>query len=349
MILGEIRVAPYSLKLRRPWHGAAAVMERRAGWLVSACAGAFAGHGDCSPPPSASTAEIAACESALRRLAGQLRGRTLDAGLELAGASGVPPPATCALETALLDLQAQEANLSLARLLRSNASPAVRANASLGILDAAVGQRAREAVAGGFSVLKAKVGALPMSEEIARLQALAASLPQGVGLRLDANRAWDALAAARFVAAIAELPIEALEEPLAEPTPGTFRALQRQAIFALALDESLPQWLAEWPSAALEVRRWVLKPMRWGGARRCLALAEKAARNAVECVVTTTVDSAPGCWLALHVAAALNNGLAHGLATSEWLAEDLGRAPVPVGGVIAVPSRGLGFIPGGAV
>lgn len=348
MILGEIGVAPYSLRLRRPWHGAAAVMARRNGWLVSVHAGDLAGHGDCSPPPSASPAQIAACESALDRLTGEMRGRALDAGLELLAESAAPPPALCALETALLDLQAQAADVSLARLLRPDSARAVPANASIGILDPAAGERARAAVAGGFSVLKAKVGALPISEEIARLRALAASLPPGVSLRLDANRAWESRAAARFVAAIADLPVEALEEPLAAPTPDEFGGLQRGAPFALALDESLPQWLATWPSAALEVRRWVLKPMRWGGARRCLALAERAARNAVECVVTTTVDSAPGCWLALHLAAALNNGLAHGLATSEWLAEDLGAAPVPVGGVIPVPARGLGFVPAGS-
>jgi len=343
VILEEIRVAPYSLRLRRPWHGAAAVMERRSGWLVSALALGLCGYGDCSPPPSASEAEIAASGTALGEFACELRGCDVDAALEIAAASGAPAPALCALDSALLDLKAQAADVSLARLLSPHASATVRANASLGILDGEAVERARVALAAGYGVLKVKVGALPQAEEVTRLEAIAAELPAGSMLRLDANRAWDADAARRFVARVSVLPIETLEEPLVEPTPESFDALQRDAPFALALDESLPQWLAEWPGAALGVPRWVLKPMRWGGARRCLVLARRAARAGVECVVTTTVDSAAGCWLAAHLAAALDNGLAHGLGTSEWLADDLGPAPVPIGGEIALPARGLGF------
>lgn len=346
MILDRVRIAPYSLRLHRPWHGAAAVMERRAGWLVSAAAGDLAGHGDCSPPPSAPEREIAACESALGALAGGLQGRALDAALQLVAEWGAPAPVVCALETALLDVQAQAAGVPLARLLSAAAAATVQANASLGILDADVLRRTENALAAGYTVLKAKVGALPMPEEVARLDTLAAQLPQGARLRLDGNRAWDPAAARRFVDAVAGMPVEALEEPLADPTPESFQALQRHLPFPLALDESLPEWILKWPQAALEVRRWVLKPMRWGGARRCLRLAREAARSGVECVVTTTVDSAPGAWLAVHLAAALNNGMAHGLGTSEWLAEDLGPAPVPVRGEIAVPVRGLGFVPG---
>jgi hypothetical protein len=47
-----------------------------------------------------------------------------------------------------------------------------------------------------------------------------------------------------------------------------------------------------------------------------------------ELVVTTTVDAAPGRWMAAHLAAALDSGLAHGLDTGGWLAEDVGAGPV---------------------
>ncbi len=345
MTLDEIRIAPYSLELRRPWRGAAGSITSRRGWLAAAEGGGLSGYGDCSPPPSATAADIAACEAGLRHLAGDVRGLPVETALARVAASGAPAPARCAVEAALLDLQARAVGLPLARLLQPQAAATVLANASLGVLDADSLQRARDAVAAGYTVLKAKVGALPQAEETARLGAIAAELPPGARLRLDANRAWDFGGAQRLVAAVSALPVEALEEPLADPSPAAFQRLQREAPFALALDESLPQWIAAWPGAALEVRRWVLKPMRWGGARRCLALAQEAARAGVESVVTTTVDSAPGCWLAVHLAAALNNGLAHGLGTSEWLAEDLGPAPIPERGEIRVPGPGLGFVP----
>jgi L-alanine-DL-glutamate epimerase-like enolase superfamily enzyme len=73
---------------------------------------------------------------------------------------------------------------------------------------------------------------------------LAQALPTGGALRLDANGAWDRETAGRFVAGLAELtidglPIDALEEPLAEPVDQDLAALQNAAPFAIALDESL--------------------------------------------------------------------------------------------------------------
>jgi o-succinylbenzoate synthase len=346
MVVRSIRVTPYALTLKRPWHGARARMDARSGWLVTAGDGAGGvGYGDCSPPPSASDDQRHAAESALGRLAETLAGLDLALALERVATLDAPAPARCALETALLDLQARARGIPLARLLNPDAAAAVHANASLGRLDADVGVRAEAAVMQGYTVMKLKVGEFGAGQEAQRLERLAAGLPGDVRLRLDANRAYGFDDARRFIAAAARLPVEALEEPLRDPTPEAFARLQQEAPFPLALDESLPHWLSAHPEAALAARRWVLKPMRWGGARRCLTLAAGAAKAGIEVVVTTTVDSAAGCWLAVHLAAAVDNGLAHGLGTSEWLAEDLGPAPAPENGIVAVPPQGLGFAP----
>jgi L-alanine-DL-glutamate epimerase-like enolase superfamily enzyme len=62
----------------------------------------------------------------------------------------------------------------------------------------------------------------------------------------------------------------------------------------------------------------------------------------VECVVTTTVDSAVGVAAALHLAAAVANDLAHGLATSAWLTRDVGGVPIVARGVMWL-GGGLGL------
>ncbi|MFZ5556105.1 MAG: mandelate racemase/muconate lactonizing enzyme family protein [Pseudomonadota bacterium] len=347
MPVQTIRVTPYTLTLKRPWYGARARMDARAGWLVAvADAAGRIGYGDCSPSPSASHDLRRNAESALARLADALSGVDVAHALErTAAVADVPAPARCALETALLDLRAQVQGVALARMLNAGAAASVRVNASLGRLDNDIAIRAEAAVLQGYTVMKVKVGVFDAGEEVKRLTRLAAALPGDVRLRLDANRAWRAEGAQRFIAGAAALPVEALEEPLDDPVPEAFMRLQGEAPFPLALDESLPHWLSAHPEAALAVRRWVLKPMRWGGARRCLTLAAGAAKAGIDVVVTTTVDSAAGSWLAVHVAAAVNNGLAHGLGTSEWLAEDLGSAPAPENGMVAVPPLGLGFKP----
>jgi L-alanine-DL-glutamate epimerase-like enolase superfamily enzyme len=65
----------------------------------------------------------------------------------------------------------------------------------------------------------------------------------------------------------------------------------------------------------------------------------------MQCVVTSSIDSACGVLAAAHLAAALDNGLAHGLATSSWLTADTGTPPTITNGRLALPDTpGLGFV-----
>jgi L-alanine-DL-glutamate epimerase-like enolase superfamily enzyme len=137
-----------------------------------------------------------------------------------------------------------------------------------------------------------------------------------------------------------------LEEPLARPDLFRLAALQQQTAIALALDESLPKLGLAQVSATPAVRRLVLKPMLLGGPHAVLAWARQAHEQGMACVVTTTLDSAVGILAAAHLAAALGNGLHHGLATSSWLERDVGHAPRVSGGMMRLGAQpGLGFEP----
>ena len=196
------------------------------------------------------------------------------------------------------------------------------------------------AVAAGFTVLKIKVGLNDPLTELAQLRALARLLPTGVSLRLDANGAWDIATAQRMLDGLAELPIEALEEPLRQPDVAQFAALQQRVTFPLARDESLHIPVAQFP------RRIVLKPAAIGGMRRTLALAQQAQAAGCEVVITSVIDSAAGLWATAQLAAACASPIPHGLATAAWLATDVGIAPQPQRGQLQLPmTPGSGFSP----
>jgi o-succinylbenzoate synthase len=260
------------------------------------------------------------------------------------------PAARCALEMALLDLLAQAGNVPLARYLRGNTlsgilSNEIVVNAASGSLMHVSEQAIVAACSEGFSVLKLKIGTAPLEQEVARLQRIAGRLPPGTQLRLDANRAWQPADAARFLDACAGLPIEMIEEPLANPQIDTLQYLQATCAFPLALDESLTDFDFDVLCAAPPVRRLVLKPPRLGGLLPALSLARRAAAAGMQCVVTSSIDSACGVLAAAHLAAALDNGLAHGLATSSWLTADTGTPPTITNGRLALPDTpGLGFV-----
>jgi L-alanine-DL-glutamate epimerase-like enolase superfamily enzyme len=222
-------------------------------------------------------------------------------------------------------------------------------------------------------VLKIKVGLHDPATELAQLAALAQVLPPDVKLRLDANGAWEFAAAQQMVDGLAQLPIESLEEPLRQPEPAQFAALQQRVNFPLARDESLQippfssippdppfskgggegglfslagNWEVPFALEEMGVRRLVLKPAAIGGMRRTLALAQRAQAAGMEVVLTSVIDSAAGLWATAQLAAACASPIPHGLATAEWLATDLGIAPQPQRGQLILPlTPGSGFSP----
>ncbi|MEW6647305.1 MAG: o-succinylbenzoate synthase [Pseudomonadota bacterium] len=316
---------PYALPLKRPWVAARAVLHERRGMLLALSGDdGIIGWGDCAPLPSAGNA--AQIFAALTVLAQALPGREHAAARALDVSF---PEVRWALETALFDLAARQRGVPLAvHLCAQNFTGNVKVNAALGALDAHTAQRAVAALAQGYASAKIKVGVGPVDDELALLQEVNAATAGRLRLRLDANRAWDESAAQHFLNAIISLPIDAVEEPLAQPTLEQLRALQQSLPYAIAVDESLPQFGSAALLAAGAVRRLVIKPARIGGIIASRALAARAQDAGMEVVLTSVVDSAVGVAAAAHLAAAVAPDLAHGLATLDWLAADVAPAPL---------------------
>mgnify|MGYP001132340529 CR=1 FL=1 len=304
---------PYCLPLRRPWQTSRGTFSERCGSLLRLrTADGLTGWGDCAPLPAAGIDD-----SAARALAE---------------------------ECAQLDVTAQRAGQPLGAWLACSAPVAsVAVNAVLGSISSLTPDVIRDAVAEGFRILKIKVGSGPLREEIDRLRTLCAALPAGIRLRLDANSAWDAADAERFLVACHPLPIEAIEEPLHAPDLATLRRLQEIVDFPLAIDESTHLIACDFWQAP-PVRRLVIKPGRYGGLLASVELGLRAQAAGIDCIVTSSLESACGLTACAHLAAALAPDACHGLATADWLARDTGPAPPIIDGRMLLPqSPGLDF------
>jgi o-succinylbenzoate synthase len=360
-----LRLHPYRLPLRRPWHSARQRIDERRGWLVAADHGGLCGYGDCAPLPEAGTETPTSALNRLRHWCRRARQAPAQALLDALAAQwpSPAPAADAAVECALLDLAARRAGVTLRRLLAElpPSSPAlpiptgadfgrIGVNAMAGAAATATDAAVDAAVAAGFRVIKLKLGIADRGTELGRVAELLERLPVGTSLRLDANGAWRADEARTAVAALVELDagsgrVESLEEPLRAPDEDVLAALQDAAPFALALDESLARNGSMDPDR-LPVRRLVLKPAAIGGLRATLDLARRAHAAGRETVLTGVVESAAGLWATAQLAAATGSPLAHGLGTAGWLAEDLGEAPAAVDGWIGLPAvAGSGFEP----
>ena len=315
MKLSEADWLPYRLPLKRPWQTSqGSFNERRGSLLRQRTADGLTGWGDCAP--------------------------LLEAGINERSARSL------AEECAQLDINAQRAGQPLGAWLACAAPvDSVAVNAVLGAISSLTAAVIQGAVAEGFRILKIKVGSGPLREEIGDLQRICAALPEGIRLRLDANGAWDAGDAEAFLAACRQLPIEGFEEPLRAPDLSTLRRLQALVDFPLAIDESSHLIACDFWQAP-PVRRLVIKPARYGGLLASVELGLRAQAAGVECIVTSSLESACGLAACAHLAAAVAPDACHGLATADWLAHDTGPAPPISDGRMLIPQvPGLGFSP----
>lgn len=352
----DLAFTPYRLALTRPWASAHGHFGARCGWLVSARTEGARGYGDCAPLPAAGTETPAAawrrlCEARRaihRRSAPPGAGTPLERWLQTLDQAprGPTPAADFALDCALSDLASRLADTSLRRWLAGTARDTVPVNGALGALMDTTAADLAGAARAGLLVVKLKVGIAPSARELMHLHALGADLPPGLRLRLDANGAWDQATAIRVVDALAGLPVESLEEPLHPPDWPALVALQARASFPLALDESVAALAETLDQVRYPVRRIVLKPAAIGGLRRTLRLARRFQAAGIETVITSLVESAAGLWPTAQLAAAIGSPVPQGLATADWLREDLGPAPPLRDGLLHLPAApGSGFVP----
>lgn len=318
LVLARVRYQPYRVAFHNAWQSAQSCHQERRGYLLKLeTAQGISGNGECAPLAQAGTETLAEAEAALQAVLTASQDRPLAALAERLDGLATTPAVRCALETALLDIGARLKNKPLYRWLAPAASGCVAVNAACGGLDEGFELRLGQALMQGYRVVKIKLGLYPLEEELGHLKRL--QLPEGIRLRLDANRAWSAAQAVQAIHACGALPVDSLEEPLQSPDLETLQALQQQAPFPLALDESLTDIFADMPPEALPVKRLVLKPMTAGGILPVLERARRARQAGIDSVVTSTLETSVGLWAALHAAAVLDNQLTHGLGTAAWL------------------------------
>jgi len=316
-------IRAFSLPLARPLTTARGTIDERRGFLFARDGGV----GEAAPL-AGWTESLTECERAL-----EAADDAPDWESAVAACEGAPA-ARHAVTLAQLDSEAQSANVPLARHLTDNPAESVPVNATVG--DGSPEETAEEARAAaehGFETVKVKVGARSVAADIDRLRAVRDTTD--ATLRADANGAWTREQAREAVDALADVGVEYVEQPLPADDLAGHTALRGGPV-GVALDESLTEHaLADALAAADYV---VLKPMALGGVDRALDAARDAREAGVEPVVTTTVDAVVARTTAVHLAAAIPDVSACGLATADRLADDLAADPAPVeDGRIRVP------------
>ena len=183
----------------------------------------------------------------------------------------------------------------------------------------------------GFPAVKVKVRGIA---DVALVAAVRDAVGRDVGVRVDANGAWDVGTAVSMITRLARYDLEYVEQPVA--TLDDLARVRRAVSVRIAADECIrtlddARRLRDLDAADVVV----LKQQPLGGVRAALAIADAAG---VPAVVSSMMETSVGIAAGVALAAALPE-LPHacGLATLGALPGDVTRDPlVPVGGALPV-------------
>jgi len=260
-------------------------------------------------------------------------GRAYPSGLESALARS--RTARAAVQSALLDLRARRAWISVAESLGGNVAPCT---VNVLITDegrAGVVRSVRRALADGYRTAKLKVGT---SDDAARIAAALDAASGRLSLRLDANRAWDFDQAVSLLSPLHDAPIEYVEEPLRDPSPAALARLRARIGTPIALDESIVDGV-DLQRFAGGVDVAVFKPARLGGPHATMRMIGAARDLGVAITITDSLESCIGRALALHLACAARlEKRAVGLAGASLLGEDLSSESGFLRGPVIAPT-----------
>jgi L-alanine-DL-glutamate epimerase-like enolase superfamily enzyme len=206
-------------------------------------------------------------------------------------------------------------------------------------------------LAAGFRVIKMKVGALPLSEELALLAAVRSTYGAAeVELRLDANGAFAPATALATLDQLAAYDITYLEQPIA---PGDWQAMAnlcRWSPIPLALDEELiPVTHAEDRCRLLDTiqpQHLIIKPSLLGGFTAAGDWIAEAGARGIQWWTNSLLESNLGLSAICQWTAALSEGdsgeRVHGLGTGSLFANNI-PAPVRLAGNRLIYDAGQGW------
>nr|WP_247731733.1 o-succinylbenzoate synthase [Halovivax limisalsi] len=315
-------------------------IESREGFLIRISDGTHVGYGEASPLPGW-TESIDDCEAALEAASeASENGRSA-----LIDATDHTSAARHGVSLAVADLAATIDAQPLYRDLGAlERVPRVPVNATIGDgSPAATAEAAADAVDRGFGCCKVKVGVRSTEADLERVRRVRETVGDEVDLRVDANGAWTFEEAERVVAALADLDVSILEQPLPAGALGGHAELRGNGV-AIAVDEGI---LEHGVDAILDAKAadvFVFKPMALGGVDVARQLAAWVAEDNRGVIVTTTYDAVVARTAAVHLAAAIPDVLPSGLATASMLERDLGPDPVffDHGNAVIPQAKGLG-------
>ena len=222
--------------------------------------------------------------------------------------------AKCAIQTALLDIQAQKLNLPLSELLGGrlrNSVPVLWVLAS-GDTDKDIAEAQKMLANKRHNFFKLKIGSRSVEADVEHVLTIKKALGSEVSIRVDVNRAWTELEAIKGIQLLQDGGIDLIEQPCAIDNIDAMERLTRRFDIAIMADESLTG-----PASAYQLAKrnaasvFAVKVAQSGGLIQGRDVATIANLAGIDLYGGTMLEGAVGTIASAHLFSTFKN-LAYG-------------------------------------
>ena len=149
--------------------------------------------------------------------------------------------AKCAIQTALLDIEAQRLGLPLSELLggRVRDSVPVLWVLASGDTDKDIAEAQKMIAAKRHNFFKLKIGSRRVEADVEHVLTIKKALGNDISIRVDVNRAWSELEAIKGIQLLQDGGVDLIEQPCAIDNIDAMERLTRRFDIAIMADESL--------------------------------------------------------------------------------------------------------------
>lgn len=149
--------------------------------------------------------------------------------------------AKCAIQTALLDIQAQRLGVPVSELLggRLRDSVPVLWVLASGDTEKDIAEAKRMVAAKRHNIFKLKIGSRAVEADVEHVLAIKQALGKDVSIRVDVNRAWTELEAIKGIQLLQDGGVDLIEQPCAIDNIDAMQRLTQRFDVAIMADESL--------------------------------------------------------------------------------------------------------------